>query len=447
MKISALVLAAGEGSRMMSSIPKPMHKIAGYPMIDHVLNVLLKMEAEDMRVVIGPNMDNLNDHIHKRSNGINVLLQENRRGTADAVRVGMHSEHEDLLVLFADTPFIKDSTIKKMYELLHTDYDKNAVVVAGFVAKDPAAYGRLVVDSDNILKQIIEFLDCNDQQKQITLCNSGILLINKKYAKQLLEQIKNDNVKKEYYLTDIVKVAQSEGLSCKYIVIDESEAIAVNSRAELAQAERLTQAKLRDHFINNGVTLLDKESVYFAIDTLIDQDVVIHPNVVFGPGVEVSSGSEIKSFSHIEKAKIGHDNIIGPFARIRPGTETSTDVKIGNFVEVKNSAIQANSKIQHLSYIGDCYMGKGVNIGAGTITCNYDGYNKNVTKILDNSFVGSNVSLIAPVSVGRGSIIAAGSVITKDVEDDDLSVARVEQRNFINKASYIRRRKNYKTSS
>ena len=432
---------------MLSSIPKPLHEVAGYPMIDHVLNTLFKIEAQDIRVVIGPSMDDLNNHIHKKSDDVSVLLQANRMGTADAVRVGMESQHDDLLVLFADTPFIKDSTIKKMHKLLHADYDENAVVVAGFVAKDPASYGRLMVDSDDILKQIIEFLDCNEEQKKISLCNSGIMLINKKYAKQLLDKINNDNAKKEYYLTDIVKVAQSEGLSCKYIVIDESEAIAVNSRAELAQVEKLTQARLRDYFVGNGVTLLDKDSVYFSIDTLIEKDVVIHPNVVFGPGVEVKSGSEIKPFSHIEKAKIGNDNIIGPFARIRPGTETGLGVKIGNFVEVKNSAIQDESKIQHLSYIGDSYIGKNVNIGAGTITCNYDGYNKNVTKILDGSFVGSNVSLIAPVSIGRGSIIAAGSVITKNVEDDDLAVARVEQRNFINKASYIRRRKNYKRNS
>ena len=443
MKISVLVLAAGKGSRMESAIPKPMHKIAGYPMIEHVFRALKDVETADIRVVIGPEMEGVESYIKTKDNA-KVIVQKDRRGTADAVKVGMQDgAYGDLLVLFADTPFIKPSTIKKMYELLHSDYENNAVAVAGFIAKDRAAYGRLIVDSDNVLKQIIEFLDCNAEQKEIGLCNSGIMLINSKYAQKLLNQIKPNNAKEEFYLTDIIEIAHAEKLSCKYMVIDESEAIAVNSRVELCQVEKMVQESLRDKFLNNGVTLIDRGSVYFSIDTKIGRDVVIHPNVVFGPAVEIGQGTEIKSFSHIENATIGDYNNIGPFARVRPGTGTGKKVSIGNFVEVKNSAIQDKTKISHLSYIGDSYLGKNVNIGAGTITCNYDGYNKNITRVLDDVFVGSNVALVAPVSVGRGAIIAAGSVITSDVGDDDLAIARVEQRNFVNKASYIKRRKNY----
>ncbi|MBP9792205.1 MAG: bifunctional UDP-N-acetylglucosamine diphosphorylase/glucosamine-1-phosphate N-acetyltransferase GlmU [Rickettsiales bacterium] len=444
MKISALVLAAGAGSRMMSVLPKPLHKIAGYPMIDHVLKTLFGLGINDIRVVIGPNMDNLEKHVLGTNKEIKILVQQDRCGTADAVKVGLDNRYDDLLVLFADTPFIKDATIKKMYELLHEDHKNNAVVVAGFVAKDPAAYGRLVVDNNNILKQIVEFLDCDDTQQKIGLCNSGIMLINATHASELLNEIKNNNAKNEYYLTDLIHIAHAKKLFCKYIVIDESEAVAVNSRMELNQAEKLIQEKLRDRFIHSGVTIVDKSSVFFAIDTVIEQDVIIHPHVVFGPKVKIHSGTEIKSFSHIEGASIGEDNIIGPFARIRTGTETLNNVSIGNFVEIKNSVVKEKTKINHLSYIGDSYMGKKVNIGAGTITCNYDGYNKHITKILDGAFVGSNVSLVAPVSVGKECIIAAGSVITSDVDDHDLAVARVEQRNFANKASYIRKRKNYK---
>ena len=447
MKISALVLAAGEGSRMMSSLPKPLHKIAGYSMIDHVLRALSSMNIEDVRVVVGPNMSNLETHIKKINENVHICVQENRYGTADAVKVGMGANHQDLLVLFADTPFIKDITMHKMQGLLSADYENTAVVVAGFIAKDSASYGRLIVDNQNGLEQIIEFLDCDDKQKKIALCNSGIMLINGKYAKGLLEKIKDDNAKKEYYLTDLVKIARQEKLNCKYIVIDESEAVAVNSRMELSQAEKLIQEKLRDKFINNGVTLIDKNTVFFAIDTMIEKDVVIHPNVVFGPKVKICSGTEIKAFSHIEGAQIGENNVIGPFARIRPGTETSSDVSIGNFVEIKNSVVRDKTKVNHLSYIGDAYLGNKVNIGAGAITCNYDGFNKHMTHILDESFIGSNVSLIAPVSVGRSSIVAAGSVITSNVEDNDLAIARVEQRNFVNKALYIRKRKNYNKGS
>ena len=447
MKISALVLAAGKGSRMESSIPKPMHKIAGYPMIDHVLNTLSRNDIKDIRVVVGPEMANLESHIQKYNNDISIMVQNDRLGTADAVKVGIVEPHDDVLVLFADTPFIKSTTIRKMYELLYQNQEQNAVVIAGFIAKDPASYGRLVVDSNDHLKEIVEFLDCDEAQKQIGLCNSGIMFINHKHASMLLNKIKNNNSKKEFYLTDIVSIAHSENLACKYITIDESEAIAVNSRSELHQAEKLIQEQLRDKFINNGVTLIDKSTVYFSVDTKIDKDVVIYPNVFIGAGVEIGGRTEIRSFSHIEKAKIGSNNIIGPFARIRPGTNTADSVVIGNFVEVKNSAIQEHTKVNHLSYVGDAYIGKRVNVGAGTITCNYDGYNKHITRILDETFIGSNVCLIAPVSVGKGSIIAAGSVITADVGSDDLAIARVEQRNFVNKASYIRQRKNYNKDS
>ncbi len=441
MKATAIVLAAGEGSRMKSSIPKPLHKVAGYPLIDHVLLTVMRSGFERIKVVIGPNMEQMQSHILAKNPNAIPVIQEKRLGTADAAKIGIGKDKGDFLIMFADTPFIKPATINKMQSLLESARDESALVVLGFVAKNPGQYGRLVVDSHDDLKAIVEFLDCTDDQRDIRLCNSGIMLLNGKYADELLAKVKNNNAKKEYYLTDLIHLAKQQNLSCKYIVIDETEAVAINTRTELVQAEYLIQDQLRNHFIVSGVTLLDSSSVYFSIDTKIEQDVVIEPHVFFGPEVEIASGTEIRSFSYIEGAKIGKNNIIGPFARIRPGTETHQKVRVGNFVEIKNSMIHDNAKINHLSYIGDAYIGKEVNIGAGTITCNFNGYSKSATRILDGAFIGSNVALIAPVVVGKEAMVGAGSVITKDVGDNDLAIARSDQQNFFNKAAYIKRRK------
>jgi len=327
-----------------------------------------------------------------------------------------------------------------MYEML-LESPKNALIVLGFIAKDPAKYGRLIINQKDELEDIVEFLDCDKQQRKINICNSGVMLIRKEYANKLLNKIKPNNAKKEYYLTDLIKIACKEHLVCRYITVDEDEAVAINTREELAKAEEIIQRQLRNKFVANGVTLVDQNTVYFAIDTIIEQDVIIYPNVFFGSGVKIKSGSEIKSFSHLEGATIGNNASIGPFARIRSGTTLGDKVKIGNFVELKNSQINQDTKINHLAYIGDTTIGESVNIGAGTITCNYDGFNKYKTDIAKNVFIGSNTAIVAPVTIKEGAIIAAGSVITQNVNKDDLAVARAEQSNFAGKAIHIREKK------
>ncbi len=442
MDFSTIILAAGQGVRMQSSIPKVMHQVASKPLIGYIIAVIEELKTKENLIVIGPNMDILRDYVMLENGTIKLTVQEERLGTGDAVKVGLKSlnSNSDILVLYGDTPFIKPRTIKKMYELLHKN-QQNALVVLGFIAKNPAKYGRLIVDQKDILKDIIEFLDCTEEQKKINLCNSGVMLIRKEYISDLLEQVQPNNAKKEYYLTDLVKIALSKNLTCCYLTIDEFEAVAINTREELARAEEIIQRQLRKKFIENGVTLIDQNSVHFASDTTIEPDVTIYPQVFFGPGVEVKSGSEIKSFSHLEGAAIGNNCIIGPFARVRPGTTLDKQVKIGNFVEVKNADIKQKTKINHLSYIGDISIGESTNIGAGTVICNYDGFNKHHTNIENNVFIGSNTTIISPVNIDGESIIGAGSVITENINKGDLAISRSKQHNIIGKAKEIRKKK------
>lgn len=442
MTISAIILAAGEGTRMKSSLPKVMHKIASRSMIGHILDLIHTVDIQETVAVIGPKMDVLEEYIISEGSSIKCVVQEKRLGTADAVKTGMKALHSsnDILVLYGDTPFIANSTIGRMKTLLDAD-KKNALVVLGFDVREPSEYGRFVVNAKNELEAIVEYLDCNLEQRELTLCNSGVMLINGKYAKDLIGAVTNKNSKKEYYLTDLVSIAKSKNLICQYIVVNHEEALAINSREELCEAEYVIQSKIRDDFIKSGVTLIDRDTVYFAKDTKIERDVVIYPNVFFGTGVEVKSGAVIKSFSNLEGAIVGANAVVGPFANLRPGTILESNTKIGNFVEIKNSHIDKGAKISHLSYLGDTEVGNGVNIGAGTITCNYDGIAKHKTKIGAESFIGSNSSLVAPLTIGVGAMIGAGSVITADVPDHGLSVARSEQKNYPNKAQYIKNKK------
>lgn len=442
MTISAIILAAGEGTRMKSSLPKVMHKIASRSMIGHILDLIHTVDIQETVAVIGPKMDVLEEYIISEGASIKCVVQENRLGTADAVKTGMKAlrSSNDILVLYGDTPFITNNTIGRMKTLLDAD-KKNALVVLGFDVKEPSEYGRLVVNTKNELEAIVEYLDCNLEQREVTLCNSGVMLINGNYAKDLIGSVTNKNAKKEYYLTDLVSIAKSKGLICQYIVVNHEEALAINSREELCEAEYVIQSKFRDDFIKSGVTLIDRETVYFAKDTKIERDVVIYPNVFFGTGVEIKSGAVIKSFSNLEGASVGAGAVVGPFANLRPGTILESNTKIGNFVEIKNSHIDKGAKISHLSYLGDTEVGSGVNIGAGTITCNYDGIAKHKTKIGADSFIGSNSSLVAPLVIGAGSMIGAGSVITENIPDNGLAVARSEQKNYPNKAQYIRNKK------
>jgi bifunctional UDP-N-acetylglucosamine pyrophosphorylase/glucosamine-1-phosphate N-acetyltransferase len=439
MTFSAIILAAGEGTRMKSSIPKVMHKVASRSMIGHILDLTKSIGTNDAIAVIGPRMEHLEQYIMSEDSSIRCVVQEKRLGTADAVKIGMSSikNTNDVLVLYGDTPFITINTIEKMKQILKSS-SKSALVVLGFNVDEETEYGRLVINKGNELEKIVEYLDCDINEKDIDLCNSGVMLLNGKYAKDLIEKVKNNNAKKEYYLTDLVEIARSEGLLCHYVAVEQEEALAVNTRQELAEAEYAIQVKMREDFAKNGVTLIDPETVYFARDTKIENDVTIYPNVFFGLGVEVRSGVVIKGFSHLESVVVGRDSTIGPFANLRPGTVLEENTRIGNFVEIKNSHISKGTKVSHLAYLGDSEIGSDVNIGAGTITCNYDGVAKHKTIIGNGSFVGSNVSIVAPVSIGKNSIIGAGSVITDDVDAGSLSVARSKQKNFPNKAQSIK---------
>lgn len=441
MNFSAIILAAGEGTRMKSSIPKVMHKVASRSMIGHILDLVESVGTSDTVAVIGPRMENLEEYILSEDSSVKCVVQEKRLGTADAVKIGMSAIKgtDDVLVLYGDTPFISPNTIEKMKQILKSN-SKSALVVLGFNVDEESEYGRLVINKGNELEKIVEYLDCDINEKDIDLCNSGVMLINGKYAKDLIGKVKNNNVKKEYYLTDLVEIARDKGLLCHYVAVEQEEALAVNTRQELAEAEYAIQTKMREEFIKNGVTLIDPETVYFARDTKIENDVTIYPNVFFGLGVDIKSGATIKSFSHLEATVVGKNSTVGPLANLRPGTILEEDTKIGNFVEIKNSHVGQGTKISHLSYLGDSEIGKNVNIGAGTITCNYDGVAKHKTIIEDGSFIGSNSSIVAPVTIGEDSMIGAGSVITENIESGSLSIARSKQKNFPNKAKFIKNR-------
>ena len=334
----------------------------------------------------------------------------------------------DVLILFGDTPLLSVETFEAMLGARRGDRDP-AVVVLGFRPPDPAEYGRLVLDDDGSLEQIVEYRDATADQRAIELCNAGIMAVSGKHLFALLDAVDNQNAKGEYYLTDIVSIARSRGLTCTVVEVeDHADVMGVNSRADLAEAEAVMQGRLRHAAMANGVTLLDPDSVYFCFDTKLGRDVTIGPQVVFGGGVSVGDRVEIRAFSHIDGAEIEDGAIVGPFARLRPGTRIGRDVHIGNFVEVKAAVMEAGSKANHLSYIGDARVGAGANIGAGTITCNYDGFFKSHTEIGANAFIGSNTALVAPVSVGPGAIVGAGSVITSDVPADALAIERNAQK-------------------
>ncbi|MEQ9115945.1 MAG: bifunctional UDP-N-acetylglucosamine diphosphorylase/glucosamine-1-phosphate N-acetyltransferase GlmU [Rickettsiales bacterium] len=436
--LSAIILAAGQGTRMKSSLPKVMHKVGQKPLIWHILHNITQTKIDDIVAVIGPDTDVLTNFLHAEFGQVQHVLQKERLGTAHAVLTGLEAvqhKQDNIAVLYGDTPFVKTSTIEKMNAMIEDDV---AVVVLGFIAKNPGRYGRLIKNDQGELEKIVEFLDATDQEKGVNLCNSGMMLINGKHL-DLLKKIDNKNAKEEYYLTDIVELAKKQNLRAKHFSVDETEVLGVNSRSEQVHAEMVMQKMLRRKFLEEGVTLVEPDTAHFSVDTKIGHDCIIHPNVVFGPGVILHSNVEVKSFSHLEGAEVKSHSVIGPFARLRPGANIGEKVKVGNFVEIKNSDLDKNSSVSHLTYIGDSKIGEGSNIGAGTITCNYDGYNKSKTIIGKNTFIGSNTALVAPVEVGDGAIVAAGSVITKNVERNSLVVARGEEKSYAGKADSIRK--------
>lgn len=426
---AAIILAAGKGTRMKSELPKVMHKVAGRPMVSHVVNQAVKAALDPIAIVTAPGMHTVVSAVRDLVEDAVNATQTEQLGTAHAVlcaREALESFDGNLVVLYADTPLVRVETITQLTETLLQDA-KCAVAVLGFTPHDPAEYGRLVLNNNGTLARIVEAKDASADEKKITLCNSGVVALRGGIAWELLARIGNDNAKGEYYLTDVVGLAVADGFTARVVTADADEVLGVNARGELAQAETIFQNRRRAELMAAGVTLLDPATTFVCADTEIGPDSIIEPNVFFGPGVSIGRGAHIKAFSHIEGSVIGDGAVVGPFARLRPGTNLGEKVKVGNFVELKKAEVEDGAKINHLSYVGDAHVGAEANIGAGVITCNYDGYNKYRTEIGSNAFIGSNSALVAPVNIGDGAIVAAGSVITEDIAPDALALARTRQ--------------------
>lgn len=428
-----IILAAGAGTRMMSDRPKVLHEIAGAPMFVHSLVSASELEGRRV-IVVGHGGENVARVAKDYDEDILVAEQNEQLGTAHAVLAAseaLSGAGGDTVVLLGDTHFIRAETLEKMRTLRAEGAD---VVFLGFEPNDPARYGRMVTDGDKLLR-IVEWKEASEEEREITLCNAGVVMAETGTLLRLSSTVGNTNEAGEFYLTDIPEIANSDGLTVKVIVADETETIGVNSRAELANAEAVFQSLARENALAEGVTLQSPHTVHFSYDTVIGRDAFVEPNVVFGPGVTVESRATIRAFSHLEGCHVSTGAIVGPYARLRPGTELANDAKVGNFVEVKNAEIGEGAKVNHLSYVGDASVGDRSNIGAGTITCNYDGVSKHWTDIGQDAFIGSDTLLVAPVKVGDGAMTATGSVITRDVPDGAMAVARVKQDNKPNFAT------------
>ncbi|WP_395698314.1 bifunctional UDP-N-acetylglucosamine diphosphorylase/glucosamine-1-phosphate N-acetyltransferase GlmU [Methylocella sp.] len=422
----AIVLAAGQGTRMRSRRPKALHQVAGRSMLAAALAAVSGAGADHVVVVVGPDHDALAAEARKAMPDVGIAVQTDRRGTAHAVlaaREAIAAGFDDILVAFADTPLVRTDTFSKMRVALACG--ETAVVCLGFEARDPTGYGRLVM-KDGVLDAIREDRDASDEERKLTLCNAGLMGIAGRSALQLLDAIGCENSQREYYLSDIVAAARALKLAACALIAPAEEVMGVNDRVQLAAAEAATQARLRSQAMLDGATLVDPASVTFAYDTALGQDVVVEPSVVFGPGVVVAAGARVRAFSHLEGTSVGENAIVGPFARLRPGTRLAEGARIGNFVETKAAEVGAGAKINHLSYVGDASVGAKANVGAGTITCNYDGFGKHRTQIGAGAFIGSNTLLVAPVVVGEGAIVGAGTVVTEDVAADALALARAQ---------------------
>jgi len=439
----AIVLAAGKGTRMKSALPKVLHRLAGLPMLAHVLRSGAAAGIGRSSVVVGPGMDEVGQAGLAIDPKLQVFVQPDQLGTADAVKAAA-SAYEGfaghVLVLYGDTPLLRTETLKAVLGELDAGAD---VVVIGFEADDPTGYGRLLFDEKGRLAGIREEKDASTAERALTICNSGIMAFRtSETLVSLVGQIGNDNAKGEFYLTDAVALARKSGLQARVVLSNPEEVLGVNSRAELATAEAVMQRRLRTAVMAGGATLVAPDTVFFSYDTQVGRDVVIEPNVVFGPGVSIDDGVTIKGFCHIESATIGAGATVGPFARLRPGAALAREAHVGNFVEIKNSQVAEGAKVNHLTYIGDASVGAKANIGAGTITCNYDGFAKYKTEIGAGAFIGSNSSLVAPVKIGDGAYVGSGSVITKDVPADALAVTRPPQETREGWAAKVRERRN-----
>jgi bifunctional UDP-N-acetylglucosamine pyrophosphorylase/glucosamine-1-phosphate N-acetyltransferase len=425
--LACVILAAGQGTRMRSDLPKVLHPVAGVPMIRHVLNACAELLPQRIVVVVAPGMEAVTQAIAPNRS----VIQPKPLGTGDAVKPAcneLKGFKGDIIVLFGDTPLVMAQTLRAVQA--KRQETKAAIVVGGFTPADPLFYGRLVLDKSGDLESIVEAADATPEQRRITLCNGGIMLFDGAKLGPLLDQLRADNAKKEFYLTDCIGLARKAGEVCAVAELSADEVLGVNTRVDLAAAEKLMQKRLREKAMLGGATLADPETVHLSADTRIGHDVFIGPHVVIGPDVEIASKVEIRAFCDIEATRIAEGAIIGPFARLRPGTAVGAEAHIGNFVELKNTEVGKGAKINHLSYIGDASVGAGANVGAGTITCNYDGFRKHHTHIGAGAFIGSNTALVAPVKIGDGAYVGAGSVITMEVPANTLAVARGRQANI-----------------
>jgi bifunctional UDP-N-acetylglucosamine pyrophosphorylase/glucosamine-1-phosphate N-acetyltransferase len=438
-KLAIVVLAAGQGTRMRSDRPKVLHPLAGRPMIRHILETLEQLAPERLVVVIGEEMATVSAVVAPHP----TVVQAERLGTAHAVMAAgdaLAGFDGDVLIAYADTPLISAETFRRVLAARRSS-PHPAVVVLGFRPADAGAYGRLVTGDDGGLEAIVEAKDATPDERAIGLCNSGMMVVNGSRLADLLARIGNDNAKGEYYLTDLVHLAREEGLACAVVEGAVEELIGVNSRADLAAAEAVVQAGLRARAMAEGATLVDPATVFFSWDTRLGHDVTVAPFVTFGPGVSVGNAVEIRSFCHLESATIADGALIGPYARLRPGANIAEAAHVGNFVEIKNATVEAGAKVNHLTYIGDARIGAAANVGAGTITCNYDGFTKSFTDIGAGAFIGSNSSLVAPVRIGDGAIVGAGSAIASDVAADALALTRAPQAEKAGWARAFRQRK------
>ena len=425
MSCLAIVLAAGEGTRMRSTLPKGLHEIGRRSMLAHVLETVTKAGADAIAVVVGPGQDAVAEEARRIVPMAHIFTQKERLGTAHAVMAAKKAiarGASDVLVVFADTPLVRVENLKALRAALKRGA---SIAVLGFEPVDPTGYGRLVRQGDELIA-IREERDASAAERTIRFCNGGLMALAGKTALNILDRIGNANAKGEYYLTDAVAIARGMGLKAVALPVEEDDVRGINTKAQLAEAEAVLQKRLRAAAFDAGVTMVAPDTVFLAADTRLGKDVVIEPNVVFGPGVTVEDGALIRAFSHLEGAHVGKGARVGPFARLRPGADLGTDVHIGNFVEVKEARIEDGAKANHLSYIGDARVGAGANIGAGTITCNYDGVAKHRTDIGKGAFIGSNSALVAPVKIGDGAYVGSGSVVTKDVPADSLVVARAK---------------------
>jgi bifunctional UDP-N-acetylglucosamine pyrophosphorylase / glucosamine-1-phosphate N-acetyltransferase len=421
----AVILAAGEGTRMKSRRPKVLHEIAGRSMLAHVLAAVRGAGLERVAVVVGPGHEDVAKAVASTFPSAAIAVQGERKGTAHAVLAARSAieEGRDLVVLYGDTPLVSAGTVSALVQALASGAD---VAVTGFEAADPTGYGRLLVDSGT-LTRIVEEKDASAAERAVTLCNGGLMALSGRHALAILDAIGNDNAKGEFYLTDAVEIAHRRGLATRVERVSEEEVLGVNDRIQLASAEAVMQRRLRERAMREGATLVAPETVFLSYDTVLGQDVLVEPWCWFGPGVSVADGAVIHGFSHIEGARIGEGASVGPYGRLRPGAGLARKAKVGNFVEVKAAEIGEGAKVNHLTYIGDAEVGADANIGAGTITCNYDGFVKSRTVIGKGAFIGSNTALVAPVTVGDNANVGAGSVITRDVSADALAVARGSQ--------------------